>query len=98
VSVDEEPLELLGAALLELLPLLDWSLEPGALDDELELGELGLEPEPDMEPELDPGEVLEPEDDEEPDGEDGSVLEDEPLEDLSREAPPEPELAPLSQP
>ena len=82
----------------ELLPLLDGSLEelelePGELEDPLELG---LEPEPDMEPELDPGEVLEPEDEDEPDGEDGSVLEDEPLEDLSREAPPE--LAPRSQP
>jgi hypothetical protein len=78
----------------ELLPLLDGSLE----ELELEPGELEdpLEPEPDMEPELDPGEVLEPEDEDEPDGEDGSVLEDEPLEDLSREAPPE--LAPLSQP
>jgi hypothetical protein len=76
----------------ELLPLLDGSLEelelePGELEDPLELG---------LEPELDPGEVLEPEDEDEPDGEDGSVLEDEPLEDLSREAPPE--LAPLSQP
>jgi hypothetical protein len=85
----------------ELLPLLDGSLEelelePGELDDPLELG-LELDGEPDMEPELDPGEVLEPEDEDEPDGEDGSVLEDdEPLEDLSREAPPE--LAPLSQP
>jgi hypothetical protein len=68
---------------------------------ELELDELGLDGlapdgELDMEPELDPGVLLEPEDDEEPDGEDGSVLEDEPLEDLSRDAPPE--LAPRSQP
>jgi hypothetical protein len=86
----------------ELLPLLDGSLEelelePGELEDPLELGlePEPDEPEPDMEPELDPGEVLEPEDEDEPDGEDGE-LEDEPLEDLSREAPPE--LAPRSQP
>jgi hypothetical protein len=89
-------LEELGAELL--LPLLDWSDELGELDEELELGLLGLDGELDMEPELDPGEVLEPEDEDEPDGEDGSVLEDEPLDDLSRVAPLEPELAPLSQP
>jgi hypothetical protein len=86
---------------LELEPV-----ELGELDDPLELGLDELEDEepdglllesaePDMEPELDPGEVLEPEDEDEPDGEDG-LEDDEPLDDLSREAPPE--LPPRSQP
>ena len=59
---------------------------------------MSAEPEPDIDPELDPGAVLEPEEDDEPDGEDGSVLleDDEPVEDLSREAPVE--LPFLSQP
>jgi hypothetical protein len=91
VSVDEG---LLGLELEELLPLLDWSLEPDELgvdDEELEeLGELGVDA-PDELDEL--GELglleesrLELEPDIEPDGEDGEVPE-APLEDPERDAP-----------
>jgi hypothetical protein len=96
VSVDEG---LLGLELEELLPLLDWSLEPDELgvdDEELEeLGELGVDA-PDELDEL--GELglleesrLELEPDIEPDGE----VPEAPLEDPERDAPG---LLALSQP
>jgi hypothetical protein len=101
VSVDEAPLELLGlvglALLEELLPLLDWSLEPDALgveDEELELGELGVDAPEELEELGELGVLSEPLalplaesrlELELDDGDDGEVLA--PLEDPERDAP-----------
>jgi hypothetical protein len=93
VSVDEG---LLGLELEELLPLLDWSLEPDELgvdDEELEeLGELGVDAPDELDELGELGLVAEPLEESrlelelEPDGEDGEVLE-APLEDPERDAP-----------
>ena len=103
VSVDEG---LLGLELEELLPLLDWSLEPDELgvdDEELdELGELGVDAPDELDELGELGVVAEPlalplaesRLELELDGDDGEVLV--PLEDPERDAPGP--LAPLSHP
>jgi hypothetical protein len=91
VSVDEG---LLGLELEELLPLLDWSLEPDELgvdDEELELGELGVDAPDELDELGELGVLAEPlaesrlelEPDIEPDGE----VPEAPLEDPERDAP-----------